>query len=102
MKTLLTLSALVLSTVTFNAFAAGTTNEVKKENKAAAISMPSMNWGEADQVDEKEIEILKYNKTLVQLPSMNWGSADEISIVTPSIELPAMNWGSPEEVNAGI
>ncbi len=101
MKTLLTLSVLLLSSLTFNAVAADTTNEIKKESKAA-INMPAMNWGEASQVDEKEIEILKYNKVLVQLPAMNWGSADEVSGSGASVELPAMNWGSPEEVNAEL
>ena len=106
MKTLTTLTALILSIASLNVSA----NDVKKANRTkAAIELPAMNWGATEEVS--------FGKA-ISLPEMNWGSPEEVASapsadkadISPnenagaarSIRLPEINWGTPEEEKEAV
>lgn len=102
MKTLKTITAALLVTISLSAFA---------DNKPTAkiktsFNTPAMNWGNPEDVNTSSVESLK-NLNRVSSPEMIWGNPEDVK--TNSVEflkepmtisVPEMIWGNPEDVNS--
>lgn len=105
MKTLKTLAAALLATISLNAFAEHKTDGRNNTTSSPVIAYPSMNWGEPEDVYSETVISLR-NLNSLSMPEMIWGSPDDVQASSiellkklPLVEQPAMVWGNPEDVN---
>lgn len=105
MKTLKTLAAALLVTMSLNAFAEHKTDGMNNKTSSPEITYPSMNWGEPEDVYSETVLSLRNLNSLL-MPEMIWGSPDDVQTSSieslkklPQVEKPAMVWGNPEDVH---
>lgn len=103
-----TLTTILFMFVAFSSFADDKLGNSTKNNKKRAITFPAINLGNPEDIDVKDLEILKQNSLSITFPEMIWGNPEDIkeeelqSLKTPEmlVKLPEMIWGNPEEIHS--
>jgi len=101
MKTLKSLTTALIVLISISAFA-----NVEGSSRIK-IPAPAFNWGSPEDLDLKEVVLLK-NSTAVMAPEFVWGSPEDLNEADLQVlkvkthidlALPAFTWGTPEDLD---
>jgi len=95
MKTIYTLSTIVLIALSLNSFA---DDKINNKDKSSVVSIAPFNWGEPDAAAPVGLAYIKAKNAYVPVAPFEWGNPDEAVIVEEKMVVPVapFYFGSPD------
>lgn len=97
MKTIHTLTTVVLIALSLNSFA---DDRIINKDKSSAVSVAPFNWGDPHAAAPVELASLKAKNAFVPVAPFEWGNPDETIMIKVKWVVPVapFSYGNPDEI----